>query len=88
MQTVTKIILILLAVYSLLAAFIPDIRFIYWQGTSSKLAGISHFGVSWFFWVLVVVVCGLIEIHHPLMWYFLALFGLLIAVVGYVIDSV
>lgn len=88
MKLVAKIAISAVAVYTLFAAFIPDVRFVYWRLTPIKLGGISYFGVSVFFWVLVIVFTGFVEVRHPLAWYCLALFGLFISFFGYLIDSV
>jgi uncharacterized transporter YbjL len=88
MKSVAKLVVITLAVYTLVAAFVPHIRLFYWRMTPTKMGGISYFGVSVFLWVAVIELSSFVEIRHPLAWYCLALFGLFISFIGYVIDSV
>ncbi len=88
MKSVAMAIISGVAAYFLLGVFVRDIRFIYWRQTPKKLGAISYLGVAIFLWVPVIVFSGLIEVRHPSAWYCLALLGLLISFIGYIIDSV
>jgi hypothetical protein len=88
MRTVFIVIISGLAVYSLLAVFVSEIRFVYWRNTPTKFGAISYLGVSVFLSVAVLGLTGVIEISQSAIWYVVALLGIFICFIGYVIDSV
>ena len=87
-QLIARIVIGTLGVYTFFASFIRDIRLFYCRNTPTKMGGISYFGLSVSLWVMFVAFSGFVAVQHPLVWYFLALFGLFISFIGYVIDSV
>ena len=87
MQTIGFIGWVLLASYSLVCIWLPEIRFVYWKGKDVKLGAISYCGLALVFWSPLLAGLGVIPQTFTFLIYPLMLTGVLVTFIGYFAET-
>ena len=77
----------LFAGYTAVCIFVPEIR-MDWRWSNKRLGTLSSIGLATFVWSPTLRLMGIIPSRYGAAVYFIALLGLLIAGVGYLLDVI
>jgi hypothetical protein len=87
MEVILLDVWVVLAFYSILCIWIPEIRLFGWRYTSAKFGTVSYVGLALFFWSPALAFTGLISKENPFLLYVVMLSAGLITVIGYFMDK-
>ena len=74
------------AVYCFSCIWFPEIRFIYWKGTSAKIGTLSYLGATLFLWSPLLAILQLLPKGSVTLLYGIMLIAFIITVIGSLVD--
>ena len=77
---------VVLACYSLVCIFVPEIRVFTWFGSGNKLGTLSHFGLAWFFGSPLLVATGVLAERYFTLVYVTMMFAMILMFIGMKVD--
>jgi hypothetical protein len=77
---------VILACYSLVCIFIPEVRVFTWFGSGSKLGTLSYVGFAWFFGSPLFVATGVLAERYATLVYVTMIFAMIVMFIGMKVD--
>jgi hypothetical protein len=75
-----------LACYSLVCIFIPEIRVFTWFGSGFKLGTLSYVGFVWFFGSPLLIATGVLAERYATLAYVSMIFAMIVMFIGMKVD--